>query len=744
MVNNNKILTVSYGTFSCTLEGFDDSFSTMKAIAEYFRDLASDDRYFGAEPPQLDAEMMARIAQRQISSPVAAYEDQSGIVLRASETDTTDEPTAPVAEVPVAKVPVAEVPVAQVPTPDVVKVAEEPVIEDVVEDVAEDVAEQPEVAEVANIDEIKAPEPVAPAKTSAEITPAKITPAKIVAETVIAAAVSTDAIASSDEPAIAASVVEPMQEYVEPAIAKEEDIAPAADSIAAKLQRIRAVVSRNEASAKGDDFSEDEYADGLLGAPSVAQGDEYEDEDLIATDETTQNPEFEESESETEIGAESGADTVTMALAELTADDEDQIDVPQINDSGNNDSGINGDENNLDISNALEALELIEKDDKQDSIAASSDLAEIEDDDIFGDEDDDIFGDDDLGNLLRDVRDTDKTAQTPGKGRVLKIKRTEFESAIVAGQIETVYESFESEKTTLSVEEEADLLRELADVEAEDAGELELDANADDHDAPETANIKAANEAALESDFAYEDEDDTGLAPADGKNEQDLSRLLQAADSKMEDPETTSRRETYSQLRAAVTVANAEQAAGSNVNSNMDDGAYREDLASVVRPRRPEAVEDIKATERPSRPIAGKSAPLKLVAEQRVDDHAEQNSRGPVRPRRVAAVPVDDLYMGDDGTGGFAEFAKEMEATDLKELLEAAAAYMSFVEGREHFTRPQLMAKVRQVETSDFNREDGLRSFGKLLREGKILKTGGGHFTASEDIGFRPDERAVG
>ena len=233
------------------------------------------------------------------------------------------------------------------------------------------------------------------------------------------------------------------------------------------------------------------------------------------------------------------------------------------------------------------------------------------------------------------------------------------------------------------------MLRELAEVETDEFEMDELE-EAEDEIAEALNEVDAVDP--LDADFAYDTNEDAtdDLSPAAAKDEDDLSRLMEAADTKMDEPETSSRRQTYSQLRGAVAVANAEQAAGGTIETSTDDDAYRKDLASAVRPRRPSAVTKDTSAERTRRPTTEKPAPLKLVAEQRVDDLAGQARRGPVRPRRVSTVQVDETVLGDTSTDGFAQFAQEMDAHDLPDLLEAAAAYMSFVEGRAAVLAPSV------------------------------------------------------
>ena len=111
-------------------------------------------------------------------------------------------------------------------------------------------------------------------------------------------------------------------------------------------------------------------------------------------------------------------------------------------------------------------------------------------------------------------------------------------------------------------------------------------------------------------------------------------------------------------------------------------------------------------------------------------------------------LAADDRYFGAEpptpDADMLARIAEELGATELPDLLEAAAAYLVYVEGRDQFSRPQLMTKVRMVQEENFSREDGLRSFGQLLRQGKIEKIAGGRFTVSDRISFKPDTRAVG
>ena len=85
MDSHPQVMTVSYGTFSCTLDGFDDPFTTMQLVAEYFRKLSADDRYFGSEPLQPDASKLHQIARDANPNRIDAEVSENSVVLRQAD-----------------------------------------------------------------------------------------------------------------------------------------------------------------------------------------------------------------------------------------------------------------------------------------------------------------------------------------------------------------------------------------------------------------------------------------------------------------------------------------------------------------------------------------------------------------------------------------------------------------------------------------------------------------------------------
>lgn len=653
MVGSSKILTVSYGTFACTLEGFDDSFDTMKAIAEYFRDLAADDRYFGAEPPTPDAEMLARIAENEIARRVEARMESSGIVLRAAALAASENRAAePVVEEPQAVAPsVAPVMPPPVETPEVVeKVAPQPAPAPVMsESVAAKlqriraVVGKSSTGESDYIEDIHASEPeedfdLGSVIDATEKAPAQVAPMDVsIAETEVTFDDPEDTL-GEDDPA-----AEPVAQQSAPVadVASPQEAAPLRRTRVIRLKRSEfdRALNNGTIEAVADKADEDVVAAALAATPTEEPVDEVQD----------------------------WADTTTANDYDETYDDADVVEAS--------------------IMVKLAAAEV----DANEAEANQFDLASLD-------------GADDI--------------------------------------------DFDAD-SSLSDEEEADLLRELS----------ALDDDEDDYDADE---VESQNAFVMEDDYEDEDEEPIADARADQRaralldrepeaDARDMSRIMDRTDEQLRAPETDLRRRTLSHLKAAVAATEAARRMGEPVKSKEDEETdFRSDLSAVVRPTRPttggvlprraERGNDQPRTERP------RPAPLKLVAAQRVDlapeEAAPARPVAPVRPRRVATESVSSIDARD--AESFADYVEEMGAHSLPDLLEAAAAYTSFVEGHEEFSRPHVMKKVREVlQDDDFNREDGLRVFGTLLREGRISKVRNGRFQVSEGTRFRPEPRAA-
>ena len=698
MVNTNKILTVSYGTFSCTLEGFDDSFGTMKAIAEYFRDLAADDRYFGAEPPSPDAEMLARIAEREISRRVEAHRDENTFVLRADPASLL-----PMATKPVAKAP--EAPATEVKAPAAASLADEP-------------AAKPEV-----VRPIKEASPVAEARPETSIAGLSA----LVAES----QASHEADDTLPEPA-------PRPEPV--AATRQATADP--DSVAAKLQRIRDVVSKHDGE---NGYSEDEHAEDFL----------TEDED--ATEEFLSSA---QNDIEAALAADAAADAAEAERLEAEEKAKAEAEAAQAKAEAEAKAKADAETKAQKAAEAAEAAQNThDTTDDEDDIAALLDKLSASD----------SAGETDPANDAPkpEAFVGDEDGEAPLRARVIKMKKTDFEAALADGLIEE--EQDETTASSLSPEDEADLMRELAAVEAEATqGSKSQAAHFDEAD--EDDDYDSYNEADFDEDEHDEDYDDEELSAATGADtagnlfsdeddatentvssavravrsarlveastDDQMGRILDKTNTKLEEDEGRGRRNAIAHLRAAVQATEAERNMGGDLGADgRDTEVYRDDLETAVRPRRPVA------TQGAARPDARRPAPLKLVAEQRIDTPQRE---GPVRPRRVKVTQTLVHNEAPKGSADFAEYIEKVGAQNLGEVLEAAASYMAFVEGQDAFSRPQLMSKLSGTEHADTSREDRLRSFGQLLRAGKIRKLGGGRFEASEDISYRPNTRAAG
>ncbi len=775
MVQNNKVLTVSYGTFSCTLEGFEDSFDTMKAIAEYFRDLAADDRYFGAEPPQPDAEMMARIAQREIARQVEARSSDSGIHLRAAAAA----PAAP----------------AQVTTPDATPSAEaraEPQLEETATedaDAVEPVADSP--ATTAEIADQIAEDREAVAEPTAEDTDAASASVLADVSSALSEPRAEDLATDADELATDADEADDIQDDIQADLAddlmaedvldpapRSEDTVPATDSIAAKLQRIRAVVAKTP--NRSEEFIEDEHAD----AVSTGENDLPEDVATAFEDDLRDDEPFEDEATHEESVSDildrldlTGA-RVDAPASDDAADAEDESDADTASETIA--QGTLSDES-ADEPEAQAQPVRPQRPLKARTIRVTRNVqATPEDSDAAEPE---VQNASDVKaeapsaeaeSHATPAEEKSSAAEAPAepirprrpvRGRVIRVKRAQADGSLIDATAEDVTPRREPtadapkaiapaapKESSLSEDEEADLMAELAAVEAElmASSGSQADATPAEEDAFEEGNAEVAPEAPAAAERPAREI----LTSSDASTDGDVSRLMAAADDRLSDEDAASSRETYNQLRAAVAAAQADTGESDDARREARTRAFREDLAHVVRPSRGGSDDGAARGAGQERP-----APLKLVAEQRIDPTPEekpaaaaqaQPSDTPVRPRRVSSVLMgsdedDSAPAARQQDGAFATYATEKGAVELHELLEAAASYMSFVEGRESFSRPQLINKVRMLEgQDDFNREDSLRSFGMLLREGKLKKASNGRFSVSSQIGFRPGNRAAG
>jgi hypothetical protein len=739
MASDSKILTVSYGTFSCTLEGFDDPFNTMKAIAEYFRDLSAEDRYFGAVPPQPDPAMLHRVADREVSRLVGSKARDAGLVLRPSDLAATegrvtgrprtarapvDEPAAP------QSAPSAE-PALQdaMPTGVVAKLAR---IREAVSQPVEETRSAPELPEDLLNAFREEVEDLAPA---AELPVAGAEAFTADAASRIGALLldpeAAPGAAGSDENIFAdLSLPEPAGEDIPEVSAEAEDAAPfmvadeiEPDALAGAEAVAEIVTSEGDPSATlapvllmpemlapgpSPESSTDEVAvdDAVadLRVPAAASGSlqdeaallDADQDDVAVADGLAVDVALQEAELEDAAALEVAAEDAVEASEPLTAASEDEI-----------------------------AADTLAQTEETLSAATDADADETDADETEA--------------PLPTTRNGAKTRRV--SSRVVRIHAEEDDADDTKarpGKVATRMISLDE------AENLSRLMQQAEDVMADEENRRRIDS---------LAHLKAAV-AATEADRAAGEEMRSPDAPDADAYREDLSQVVQP-DPEPAAPEVRPRRKT-------VSVRPQEPRPGTIRPGMISPPPLV--LVSEQRIDRIVPVPEAPAAKAPA-PLPGGPSQPGIEGQPMV---ALRTGRltGAIGIGAAAASPVmqtERIVLNratpapaveaedEDGIdeqlspaveAGLASFADSVGVKSMVEMLEAAAAYATIVERREQFTRPQLMRRLMaSAGGKPVSREDGLRSFGTLLRTGRIEKVGRGHYVLAEQSPYLAEAR---